>query len=396
MSASWYYASNGKQMDPVSMPELQRLAANGHVKPTDLVWHEGMASWVKASTVANLFPAAAPATAVTPKRAMAAAVAKPAALDEPEVVREEAEDRPSRRRRRDEREDDDDEDGDRPRRRRRRRDEAGGVGLKIALIGGGVALVLVLVVVLVIVAVRSGGNNLKVAAGATEVVRYTVDMQPAREEFRNVQLKTGHSYEVQLKSDGRNDVDLVVRSPNGQVVGLDETVGPDGNVRFLATMDGQYSVGVRNLDGSRIRSHVLVSQLPGGPVPIAPPNPMGNVPPFNPPVFQPPVIQPPPTINPPLPKVGGSRTSIGRLNPGQRFTVARQFRPGQQVRVRVESTTIGEADVDLYVKHNNFIIEKDDEVSAQCSVQFNARIGVHQIEVVNIGPGAADCTLFIE
>ena len=56
MTELWYYTSEGKQMDPVSMHELTRLVADGVLKPTDMVWTEGMPRWIRASSVKELFP----------------------------------------------------------------------------------------------------------------------------------------------------------------------------------------------------------------------------------------------------------------------------------------------------------------------------------------------------
>ena len=49
MANLWYYTSEGKQMKPVSGAELKQLAASGLLRPTDLVWTEGMPKWVRAS-----------------------------------------------------------------------------------------------------------------------------------------------------------------------------------------------------------------------------------------------------------------------------------------------------------------------------------------------------------
>ena len=49
MAEMWYYTSEGKQMEPVSSGELRQLAASGLLKPTDMVWKEGMPKWVRAS-----------------------------------------------------------------------------------------------------------------------------------------------------------------------------------------------------------------------------------------------------------------------------------------------------------------------------------------------------------
>ena len=60
----WYYAAGGNQAGPVGSDELKRLAASGELKPTDLVWRDGLADWTPASKIQGLFgpgPAAASA-----------------------------------------------------------------------------------------------------------------------------------------------------------------------------------------------------------------------------------------------------------------------------------------------------------------------------------------------
>ena len=79
MGEQWHYARAGKQSGPVSAAELKQLASSGHLSPTDMVWKEGMSSWVPAEKVKRLFttphPVAAPPlpqptvpTTVTPDR----------------------------------------------------------------------------------------------------------------------------------------------------------------------------------------------------------------------------------------------------------------------------------------------------------------------------------------
>ena len=57
--ANWFYSTNGVQQGPVPVEALQRLAASGQLRPTDLVWGEGMPAWQLAGSVAGLFPAGA-------------------------------------------------------------------------------------------------------------------------------------------------------------------------------------------------------------------------------------------------------------------------------------------------------------------------------------------------
>ncbi len=53
----WYYAEQGQQRGPVAFEELQALAASGRLRPSDLVWREGLPEWVPASTQPGLFAA---------------------------------------------------------------------------------------------------------------------------------------------------------------------------------------------------------------------------------------------------------------------------------------------------------------------------------------------------
>lgn len=71
MSDAWYVGRGGQRRGPVSWADLQGLAAGGKILPTDLVWREGMADWVAASTIAGLF---APAPSVPPVNPYAAPV----------------------------------------------------------------------------------------------------------------------------------------------------------------------------------------------------------------------------------------------------------------------------------------------------------------------------------
>lgn len=105
MNADWFYSVADTRQGPVTEDDLKRLAATGQLKPSDLVWQDGMPDWVEARTVPALFPAAR-------------AEPLPPEDDRPTRRRFEEDDRPSRRGRR--ADDFDDPDDDRPRVRRRR------------------------------------------------------------------------------------------------------------------------------------------------------------------------------------------------------------------------------------------------------------------------------------
>lgn len=61
MPDQWFYASSGGQAGPLDTDELRRLAGEGGLQPTDLVWREGLPAWMPAAKVPELFPAAADA-----------------------------------------------------------------------------------------------------------------------------------------------------------------------------------------------------------------------------------------------------------------------------------------------------------------------------------------------
>ncbi len=60
MATLWYYAHEGQQAGPVPLDKLKAMTETGELVPTDLVWANGMASWVPASEVPDLFPAPPP------------------------------------------------------------------------------------------------------------------------------------------------------------------------------------------------------------------------------------------------------------------------------------------------------------------------------------------------
>eukprot|EP00456_Euglypha_rotunda_P068642 TRINITY_DN599_c0_g3_i2.p1 TRINITY_DN599_c0_g3~~TRINITY_DN599_c0_g3_i2.p1 ORF type:complete len:837 (-),score=212.09 TRINITY_DN599_c0_g3_i2:5276-7786(-) len=54
MAAGWLYSRGGASFGPVSEEKLLRLAAQGKVLPTDLVWRDGMGAWVPLAKVPEL------------------------------------------------------------------------------------------------------------------------------------------------------------------------------------------------------------------------------------------------------------------------------------------------------------------------------------------------------
>ena len=58
MAQNWYYAAGEQKLGPYSASQLRQLAATGQLRPTDMVWKEGMKQWAAAGSVKGLFPPA--------------------------------------------------------------------------------------------------------------------------------------------------------------------------------------------------------------------------------------------------------------------------------------------------------------------------------------------------
>jgi len=79
----WYYSSNGAQTGPVSADDLKSMLADGRVRPTDMVWREGMSDWVPASSVSELAVVAPVPTAAAPIQAAPQVGASPTPYQTP-------------------------------------------------------------------------------------------------------------------------------------------------------------------------------------------------------------------------------------------------------------------------------------------------------------------------
>lgn len=242
--ADWYYTTNKQQMGPVSLEELQQLASTGILKPTDLVWRDGMRDWARASTQDWFDMEGAP-------------TAKPSRWDTEE------DDRP-RRRRRPVDEDEDELDEDRPRRRRRFRDEGMPVGLKVGLILGGVVVLLVVVGV-VIFLVAGGGGGGGVPAGPIGMGTFNGFLawgDPRDPKMRNpsktynLTLQAGKTYHIELRSKA---FDAFLRLENG--MGMEVAANDDGarGQPFAGPLDSLIIYTPPNTDNFRI----IVTSLDG-------------------------------------------------------------------------------------------------------------------------------------
>lgn len=389
MSELWYFTSEGKKMEPVTAAELKQLAASGYLKPTDLVWKEGMAAWTKASAVPGLCPPAKPAAPIR----SASSGAVPIRSRRAEVADDidDIDDRPKRRR-------DEDDLDDRPKRPRTK--ESGGIsGLMIGLIIGGCVLAVLLVIgVIVLIAIGSKSNH---------VANYSVDLAPDRFESRPFTFNSGVLYEITVKSDQQTDVDLHICDMNNNRLCSDISIGPDSRVQWSPAVSGQYRVMVANLDKVRgNRSHVNIQKLGKANGPVA--QVFAEQPQFLPPQqqpaiprpVQPPVVIPqpkPPQPRPPVPNLPVNKKLISdpavMIPAGGTYEKMVTYPKSKLVEMRVESDD-PQNDIDL------FVFEKERRVAADALVSHNCRVtfGVfanrtYRIEVKNLGPNPAQCTL---
>lgn len=298
MAELWYFTRDGQAQDPVTKEELAQLAGSGLLKPTDLVWTEGMPQWVRAGSAGGLF--AEDALAATTRRPTRTGDAYDLApLDQP----------PRKQPRREEFDEDDvidayvDEDFDRPRRRKRGLSP----GAKAAAIGGTVITLLLIVGIVLLIVLGGRGNS------------RSFSLAEKQSENFKLPFKAGNKVEIWVKSTGKSDVDLYVYDANNRLVEFDDGPDSDCYVKFIVRKDQTFRVEVRNeARGDEVwrngpNSGTLTFQeaplLAGEAEPVEYTNrqpwfmnqanrPMFNNPGigrpvFNPPVFNPPVNQPP-------------------------------------------------------------------------------------------------------
>jgi hypothetical protein len=219
MAAEWFYTEQGQQRGPVTFELLQQLASAGQLRPTDMVWKNGMPQWLPASSQAGLFGGGA---AARPAAAPRDSTAEPRARD-------------------------DKADFDRPK-------PKGGMsaGLKIALFGGGAAVLLGClccgVVGIIIFANLPPGNERSWSLKSNE-----------HKDWK-IKFNKGDKVDIWVTSKHDSDVDLFVFTDKTKMdnflksQGLDNTQylrgddNPDNNpkVSFTAPETQDYIVMVWN------------------------------------------------------------------------------------------------------------------------------------------------------
>jgi len=254
MADEWYFTSNGQQMGPVSGATLRDLAVQGQLKPTDLVWRDGMSAWTPASATRGLFPSQPPPLESIPEVQPASA----------RVWRRYAPPPPESR----------------PDRPVRRPIESQGMstGVKL-LIAGAVASILCiggLFVILVAAAAmapnagpvttiapppRPGGvGKVAINQQVAQTNTYTINFRRAGEDVKMIQLRQGQAVRITVTTTKWGgpvppDIDLFVEDANGMQLFFDDGTpvcddGPskDCVVTFTAPYTGAYQLRVENLD----------------------------------------------------------------------------------------------------------------------------------------------------
>lgn len=403
MAEMWYYTTEGKQMDPVSMKELKRLVGDGTLKPTDMVWKEGMARWIRASSVKELFPdpiaaldhyfssATEPpknggtSTAVSPSAAAANAGAAPTPAvgkqGAPQTADEE-EEAPRKKRRSSGNDDDRDDDRKPP----RRRTEAASGGSSTGIIIGIVCALGVLFIACgggLFIIIWAGSAGMGKGEPINGQVNYNVSVGPGGTERRVFTFRRGVDYELKVTSQPREpDVDLFVIGADGRTVASDELPGPDCLIpRWSPNETGDFRVEVRNLHNMlRVTSTVTIRELPA------------NQPP--PPAEKDKKAPPKEGLEPLPPDVregSGSIDIVEAIKTGKDREFKFRVRAGHKANFRVVPSLQGaNIDFNLTVHGNNGQIAADERPDTNATVDFTVpTTQIVRVRVINAskGPG---------
>jgi RNA polymerase subunit RPABC4/transcription elongation factor Spt4 len=82
MSDQWYYAWRDERLGPYTGRQLQELAEDGKIQPSDTVWQDNVEHGVVAARVRNLFPSAGEAQSQTAPTAEVDSAAAESAADQ--------------------------------------------------------------------------------------------------------------------------------------------------------------------------------------------------------------------------------------------------------------------------------------------------------------------------
>lgn len=360
MTELWHYTSAGKQMEPVTGAELEQLARCGFLRPSDLVWRDGMPAWVKAGSLADLFPhgmteqadeSLCEHSSYRPVQEFHPTVADalpPPVVDDRHERRSRAERRPAN-----------------PAKRTNR------TALGVFIVGGLVAVAIIAVAV-AYYTLRPGET----------IAQYEVDLEPGATDVQEFTFKAGTLYEFVVTSDRPEDFDLFVNNVRDEAVAEAIGLHPQLTLLWSPATSGVYGVEVCNQDDAFANSGAVTIRA-----------------------------------------VGTSRSALGKMHPKKRERVNRPFEPtnsvstgpiprdgdwettvffpvAKRVNVRVNSDK-PENDVDLHVfDKQNRLVAVDDLPLHTCRLSFDAKAGMtYRFHIVNLGehdragPSPAHCKL---
>ena len=384
MAEMWYYTCEGKQMEPVSIKELKGLVGDGVLKPTDMIWKDGLPRWIRASSLKELFPD--PATALdhyflhAKDAPVAVAASSDTSTPAPVASRasnsDEAEPRTQKKRRRSS-----DEDDDRPRRRRAEANRGGaGVGIMIAWIAGAAIIVGSLAVGVVILIVMDGPRPPRAAPGFAIQAMPPVEIFPAPEpnpianpkpnelvngvltyttppvpvgdlNGRMVSVRKGVTYEISARGDLRlPSTSVTIFDRNNVRQDLDPQPPPDSSWRWSPLEEGEYRLEVRRLMGPPTPITVTIRET-NLPIPVA-----KNGPPL-----------------PPGVKAGRGSWSIPvMLLPGQEHFVKFRIKASYNAKISVTPSPLKNANLNLYAfkDEDDTLIIADETPAPSARVAF--------------------------
>lgn len=235
MSELWFYTNEGKQMDPVPIGDLKRLAREGKLKPTDMVWKDGMPAWKRAGAVKELFGEPAAANPVHDSGG---------ANVDPDSARVSRRRRPT----------DDDDEFNSGRRRPPMKSGGSGFGIIAALVVG-VLLLLGSLGVGVAILIFSNKTPPEGKINQANVIRgeekYNLVLAPNGRDSRTFSFRKGVDYEITVTTKPELqelDVDLHIFNAQGREVISDTDPDRDCHLRWIPDADGEYRVEIHNLN----------------------------------------------------------------------------------------------------------------------------------------------------
>lgn len=346
MSGQWYYTKNSQQQGPVSEQELKRMAQAGELKPSDLVWSQGMSNWVPAQSVKMLYPQQSATSALD------AFTTKERSGDAPAAA-------PRRRRRIHDSEDDNME--RRPRRSRKKKSS-----LWLWLVLGGVGC-------LFFCLVSVGVGIWWIASGSSSEGTRRWSLNTNQAATYHLYFRKGHRVEIKVISTGQSDIDLFVYDGNRKIA-WDERTDSNCLIRFDPLQSRSYKVEVVNRDlvPQRFRNGRNSGTLEYRQIKLSdnPPPVLATRDPIGPPIGRPPIG------HPPIGNVGGKIPAgknvdfnfNGRVVRGQEAKHRVRLQANTTYRIDLQSTAI---DCYLTLKNDRGMVLRIDDDGG---IGLNSRI----------------------